>query len=106
VSTSSATEANDDLAILTAIVKRFVRLLGMNGALKVARRVPGLMVDDEGNVVAYDGTSPFGAVTQLIDEFSIVIGSSAATLAHTVMQPLATTLETKPVTESSEPVAP
>jgi hypothetical protein len=40
VSTSSATEANDDLAILTAIVKRFVRLLGMNGALKVARRVP------------------------------------------------------------------
>ena len=81
-------ETDDDCEILTAVVKRFVRLVGLPGALKVARRVPGLIVDDEGNVQGYDRTSPFSAVTQLIDEYSAVFGSSAATMAQTAIQPL------------------
>ena len=101
-SQNSQPEPSDDLTILTAIVKRFARLLGLPGALRVARRVPGMVVDDEGNVLEYDPAGPFGVITQLIDEFSIVLGSSAATLAHTAMEPLAPTADTGLAAESAE----
>ena len=109
---ASSPETDDDHAILTAIIKRFVRLVGLPGALKVARRVPGLVVDDEGNVQDYDRASPLNAVAQLIDEYSVVFGSSAASLAQTAIQPLlqatpappaAVTFETEP---PHSPVAP
>jgi CheY-like chemotaxis protein len=76
-------------AILTAIVKRFVRLAGAPAALNVARKIPHLSVDDEGNVLAYDTADPLGSVTALIDGYGAVFGEVAITLARQAAQPIA-----------------
>lgn len=75
-------------AILTAIVKRFVRLVGVPAALNVARRVPGLIVDETGNVLAYDKTDPLPTLTILIDQYETVFGNIASTLAQQATQTL------------------
>ena len=42
------------IEVLTAIVKRFMKLMG-EPALKVARRVYGLHVEDDGTVTRFQG---------------------------------------------------
>ena len=54
--------------IITAIVKRFARLAGVPAALYVARKVPRLSVDEDGNVLDYDIHDPLGTITFLIDQ--------------------------------------
>jgi DNA-binding NarL/FixJ family response regulator len=98
----SSIDPDDDLELLTVIVKRFVRLVGLPEALKVARRVPNLIVDDEGNVLDYDRTGPFSVITQLIDEYSIVFGSSAAVLAVGAVRPLTRAERARPPDAVSE----
>ena len=68
--------------ILTAIVQRFIRLTGMAGAVKVARRVPGLVVDDQGIVVDYDHGDPIGAMTMLVEEYRVVFGERAVAISR------------------------
>ena len=75
--------------ILTAIVKRFVGLGGAPAALSVARRVPRLAVDDEGNVTDFDLDDPLGTLTLLIDQYGAVFGETARTLAQQAAQPVA-----------------
>ena len=48
--------------IITAIVKRFARLAGIPAALNVARKVPGLTVDDNGNVLDYNTHDALGTI--------------------------------------------
>jgi len=76
--------------ILTSIVKRFARLAGMTAALNVVRKIPGLSVDDEGNVLDYDTHDPLGTITLLIDQHEVLYGQSGRVLAQQAARPLAT----------------
>ena len=67
--------------ILTSIIKRFGRLAGLPVALNVAHKVPNLSVDDEGNVLQYDTADPLGTITHLIDQYEVLYGEIARTLA-------------------------
>jgi len=75
--------------IITAIVKRFARLAGMPIALRIARKVPKLKIDDRGNVLDYDTEDPLGTITLLIDQYEVLYGEIARTLAYQAAQPLA-----------------
>ena len=74
--------------ILTSIVKRFIRLVGAPAALSVARRIPGLSVDDEGNVLDYNQENPTGTITILIDQYGSAVGDIAVTLVQQATRPL------------------
>ncbi|MBI5030103.1 MAG: response regulator transcription factor [Chloroflexi bacterium] len=74
--------------VLTAIVQRFVRLVGVPAALNIARRVPNLKVDSDGNVVDYDRANPLATVVLLIDQYGTVFGDVADTLAQQATQSL------------------
>ncbi len=74
------------LEILTSIVKRFVRLTGVTSALHVARKVPGLSVDDDGSVLGYNTHDPMGSITLLIDQYEAFYGEIAHTLARQATQ--------------------
>jgi two-component system, NarL family, nitrate/nitrite response regulator NarL len=81
--------------IITAIVKRFARLAGTPMALRVARKVPHLMLDDDGNVLDYDTEDPLGTITLLIDQYEVLYGEIARTLVRQVAQPLAAFTDNK-----------
>ncbi len=66
--------------ILTSIVQRFVRLVGIPAALKVARRVPGLTVDKDGQVTSFDQADPLSTIQRLLDEYSAVFGEQTVNL--------------------------
>ncbi|MEO8355348.1 MAG: response regulator transcription factor, partial [Chloroflexota bacterium] len=77
--------------IITAIVKRFARLAGTSTALRIARKVPRLTLDDDGNVLDYDTQDPLGTITLLIDQYEVLYGEVARTLVRQAAQPLAVT---------------
>lgn len=81
--------------IISAIVKRFVRLTGIPTALNVARKVPQLTLTDDGNVLDYDTQNPLGTITLLIDQYEVLYGEIARTLARQAAQPLAAVTEYK-----------
>jgi two-component system nitrate/nitrite response regulator NarL len=81
--------------IITAIVKRFARLAGMPMALRVARKVPRLTLDDDGNVLDYDTQDPLGTITLLIDQYEVLYGEIARTLIRQAAQPLAAVTDNK-----------
>jgi DNA-binding NarL/FixJ family response regulator len=76
-------------AILASIVKRFMELVGPSAALNVARRIPLLSVDDEGNVLSYDTDDPLETITALIYAYQDVFGEVAVTLSRQAAQPVA-----------------
>jgi DNA-binding NarL/FixJ family response regulator len=76
-------------AVLTAIVKRFIDLIGAPAALSAARKVPGLTVADDGVVLAYDHTDPIGNVTRLVEQYRSAFGNTAVELAHQAARPIA-----------------
>jgi two-component system NarL family response regulator len=75
--------------ILASIIKRFVRLVGAQAAINVARRIPRLSVDAEGNVLDYNRDDPLDTITLLMDEFGSVFGDAAVTLAQQAAKPVA-----------------
>ena len=79
--------------VLTSIVKRFVLLMGAPAALNIARKIPKLSVDSEGNVLAFDDANPLGAINQLIDQYVSLFGDAAITLSRQVIRPLAPSLD-------------
>lgn len=95
--------------IITAIVKRFARLAGMPMALRIARKVPRLTLDDDGNVLDYDAEDLLGTITLLIDQYEVLYGEIARTLARQATQPLAAFTDNKLFREvglSDEKIAP
>jgi len=88
-SEDSSAERNSFREIITAIVKRFARLAGIQTALRIARKVPRLALDDEGNVLEYDTQDPLGTITLLIDQYEVLYGEVARTLVRQAAQPLA-----------------
>ena len=81
--------------IITAIVKRFARLAGVPAALYVARKVPRLSVDEDGNVLDYDIHDPLGTITFLIDQYEVLYGEIARTMVQQAAQPLAAITDIK-----------
>jgi DNA-binding NarL/FixJ family response regulator len=75
-------------AILGAILKRFIWMTGAPAVLDVARRIPRLVADEAGNVVAYDQDDPLGTITLLIDEYRTLFGDVATTLAREAAHPI------------------
>lgn len=86
--------------ILTSIVKRFVRLVGPQAALRIARRIPHLSVDDDGNVLDYDRDDPLGNLRLLIDQFELVFGDAAISLSRQASRPVVEAREDLPVSEA------
>jgi two-component system, NarL family, nitrate/nitrite response regulator NarL len=81
--------------IITAIVKRFSRLAGIPAALHMARKVPRLTLDDDGNVLDYDTQDPLGTITLLIDQYEGLYGEIARTLVRQAAQPLVAITDNK-----------
>ena len=70
--------------ILTSIIQRYVRLVGIPAALAVARRVPGLALDEQGRVQAYDQADPLNTLNRLLDEYGPVFGDKTVSLPQQV----------------------
>ena len=86
--------------IITSIVKRFARLAGLPAALNVARKVPRLTVDEDGNVLDYNAHDPLGTITFLIDQYEVLYGEIARTLVRQAAQPLAAVTDNKLLREA------
>jgi DNA-binding NarL/FixJ family response regulator len=74
--------------VLTAIVRRFVDLIGAPLALSAARKVANLKVSDNGTVLDYDRTDPIGNVTRLVEQYQSAFGETAVQLAYQATQPI------------------
>jgi two-component system, NarL family, nitrate/nitrite response regulator NarL len=90
-----STEGASFREIITAIVKRFARLAGIPTALQLARRVPRLTLDNEGNVLDYDTQDPLSTITLLVDQYEVLYGEIARTLARQATEPLAAVTDNK-----------
>jgi hypothetical protein len=74
------TEKEVYIEVLTAIVQRFMKLMG-EPALKLARRVYGLRVDQDGGVTSYQGDG-LVVVQGLVIEYMTLLGSEAVPLTQ------------------------
>ena len=68
------------IEVLTAIVQRFLRLMG-EPALKLARRVYGLRVNDDGQVTGFQGDGMV-VMQGLVIEYMTLLGSQAVPLTR------------------------
>jgi DNA-binding NarL/FixJ family response regulator len=75
--------------VLTAIVRRFIDLIGAPVALSAARKTPGLTVADDGTILAYDRSDPIGNITRLVEQYRLAFGDTAVELAHQAARPIA-----------------
>ncbi|MBP7691782.1 MAG: hypothetical protein KA764_07680, partial [Anaerolineales bacterium] len=67
--------------VLAAVIRRFIRLVGEPAALRVARKVPGLLIADDGSILGYNEADPTGTLNLLIDGYEVVFGDIAVTLS-------------------------
>ena len=79
--------------VFTAVIRRFIRLVGEPAALRIARRVPGLVVAEDGQVLSFDESDPTGTLNLLIDSFEVVFGDIALTLSKQAAEPIAARVE-------------
>ncbi len=68
------------IEVLTAIVQRFIKLMG-EPALKLARRIYGLRVDQDGEVAGYQGEGMV-VVQGLVIEYMTLLGAQAVPLTQ------------------------
>ena len=71
--------------VLTAIVQRFFTLLG-EPAVRKARRVYGLQVQDDGMVTSYQGDGMV-IVQGLVIEYMALLGPQAVKLTQRALEP-------------------
>lgn len=70
---------------LTAIVQRFMKLMGAP-ALRLARRVYGLHVEDDGAVTRYQGDGMV-AMQGLVIEYMTLLGPQALSMTQRAISP-------------------
>jgi hypothetical protein len=80
--------------VLTAIVQRFYRLMG-EPALRFARRIYGLHVEDDGSVTRYQGDGMV-IVQGLVIEYMTLLGKEAIPMSQRAINP---TVEKNPATK-------
>jgi hypothetical protein len=71
--------------VLTAIVQRFIALIG-EPALRAARRVYGLHVEDDGSVMHYQGEGSI-VMQSLVVEYMNLLGTQALALTQRAIDP-------------------
>ena len=88
-----STEAEIDVyqEVLTAIVQRFIKLMG-DPALRLARRVYGLHVADDGTVSSYQGDG-LVVVQGLVIEYMTLLGPQVLSMTQRAINP---TMERNP----------
>lgn len=88
-----STDAEIDVyqEVLTAIVQRFIKLMGPP-ALRLARRVYGLRVEDDGTVSSYQGDGMV-VVQGLVIEYMTLLGPQALPMTQRAINP---TMERNP----------
>jgi two-component system response regulator NreC len=64
--------------ILTPLMQRLVRLVGTPTALQLARNIPRLEIDPDGNVVDYDRDDPASTARMLMDHYEMAFAVAAA----------------------------
>jgi len=74
--------------VLTAIIERFIDLIGAQAAVGTARKVAGLKVADEGTVLEWDQADPIGNVTRLVEQYQAAFGETAIQLAYQATRPI------------------
>jgi hypothetical protein len=84
VDTKPEREIDIYIEVLTAIVQRFMKLMG-EPALKLARRVYGLRVNDDGQVSGYQGDGMV-VVQGLVIEYMTLLGSQAVPLSQRAIE--------------------
>jgi hypothetical protein len=83
----SASAPNDAyIEVMSAVVQRFVRLLGPAG-VRPAKRIYGLRVSDDGRVTGYHGDGPV-ILQGLLIEYIGLLGSQAVPLTTRAIQPI------------------
>jgi hypothetical protein len=78
--TTPVRETEVYIEVLTAIVQRFMKLMG-EPALKLARRVYGLRVNPDGEVTGYQGDGMV-VVQGLVIEYMTLLGSQVVPLTQ------------------------
>ena len=73
------------IEVLNAIVQRFLKLMG-EPALRAARRVYGLHIEDNGTVTRYQGEGMV-IVQGLVIEYMTLIGNEALPLSQRAITP-------------------
>ena len=88
-----STDAEIDVyqEVLTAIVQRFIKLMG-SPALRLARRVYGLRVEEDGTVSSYQGDGMV-VVQGLVIEYMTLLGPQALPMTQRAINP---TIERNP----------
>ncbi len=71
--------------VLTAIVQRFIKLMG-DPALRLARRIYGLHVEDDGTVTRFQGEGLI-VVQGLVIEYMTLIGFEAVHMSQRAIDP-------------------
>jgi hypothetical protein len=71
--------------VLTAIVQRFMTLMGPP-ALRLARRVYGLHVEDSGKVTSYQGDG-WVTIQGLVIEYMTLLGPEAVPMTQRAINP-------------------
>ena len=75
----------DYTRLMSAIIKKEMSIMGKDFALKVARNVPGLVIDDAGNVKSV-GTK--AQLRLLVAQYKSVSGGLAVMFAKKAIEPL------------------
>jgi hypothetical protein len=83
---STDTEIDVYQEALTAIVQRFIKLMG-SPALRLARRVYGLHIRDDGTVTSYQGDG-WVAMQGLVIEYMTLLGPQALPMTQRAINPM------------------
>lgn len=89
MSVDASLESASYQQVLASIVKRFMQLVGAPAALHVARHVPQLTVDEDGNVLDYDRENPVDSLLCLIVEYSNAFGDTVLAFSRRTARPIA-----------------
>ena len=89
MSVDASVESASYQQVLASIVKRFMQLVGAPAALHVARHVPQLTVDEDGNVLDYDRENPVDSLLCLIVEYSNAFGDTVLAFSRRTARPIA-----------------
>lgn len=75
----------DYAELMSAIIKKQMSIIGAKLALQQARKVPGIKVDDNGNVTAGESKAKLQA---LVDAYREIAGAVAVMFAKKAIKPL------------------
>lgn len=92
--------------VLTSLMQRLMRQIGAPAALDLARTIPRLVVDLEGNVLDYDRDDPLNTARRLMEHYDSAFGATTPGLSPPAMADSAWQAETSVPPETGIPSSP